>query len=454
MKFGKTLAAHVDSCQKCEKANYVDYAGMKRLIKSECSETEFQQTFHRELHKVVDAMKGTAMQVDPEFASINRLALDKISKKYDKQRRNNIRQLNFKVATLTMESTLRIIPLDDATLSAIPLDLVPTDGGRAGAAVPPSTAVTFMAGGVSGVMSRCCTAPLDRIKILMQADAGKFGGKKFRKRGIHGAAKFIIKDGGVTGFWRGNLANVLKVVPESATRFVVYDLAKGQICEDPRRPKTSERLLAGCSAGAVSQTLVYPLDIVKTRLAASSMGDYRGIWHCMRHSVQREGYRAMFKGIGPALLAIMPASAVDLTLYNTLRDWYLVKMTDDYTARLELETKNALDAALDPNALDIQIPVPRSSPPIWLSLCFGAASATCGAVIAYPLTLVRTKLMTQGMRRVPVEYTNAMGCIKGVYAIGGFRGFYRGLTPALLKTVPAVSIGYAGFELAKRAAMT
>ena len=52
----------------------------------------------------------------------------------------------------------------------------------------------------------------------------------------------------------------------------------------------------------------YPLDIVKTRLAASSMGDYRGIWHCMRHSVQREGYRAMFKGIGPALLAIMPAS--------------------------------------------------------------------------------------------------------------------------------------------------
>ena len=26
-------------------------------------------------------------------------------------------------------------------------------------------------------------------------------------------------------------------------------------------------------------------------------------------------------------------------------------MTDDYTARLELETKNALDAALDPNVL-------------------------------------------------------------------------------------------------------
>ena len=60
--------------------------------------------------------------------------------------------------------------------------------------------------------------------------------------------------------------------------------------------------------GSRSRAFRYPLDIVKTRLAASSKGDYRGIWHCLRHSVQAEGYRALFKGIGPALLAIMPAS--------------------------------------------------------------------------------------------------------------------------------------------------
>lgn len=43
----------------------------------------------------------------------------------------------------------------------------------------------------------------------MQADIGKFGNKS--NRGIVGAAKFIWKDGGVRGFWRGNLANILKV---------------------------------------------------------------------------------------------------------------------------------------------------------------------------------------------------------------------------------------------------
>ena len=41
--------------------------------------------------------------------------------------------------------------------------------------------------------------------------------------------------------------------------------------------------------------------------------------------------------------------------------------------------------------------LPSKTPPIWLSLVFGAVSATSGAVVAYPLTLIRTKLMTEGM---------------------------------------------------------
>ena len=35
------------------------------------------------------------------------------------------------------------------------------------------------------------------------------------------------RDGGPGAFWQGNGANVLKVMPESAVKFLVYDKAKG-----------------------------------------------------------------------------------------------------------------------------------------------------------------------------------------------------------------------------------
>lgn len=66
------------------------------------------------------------------------------------------------------------------------------------------------------------------------------------------------------------------------------------------------------------------------------------------------------------------------------------------------------------------------------------------------------------------QYRGAIDCFRQIYAAGGFRALYRGLgesfrfcagqssilrsrpsAPALMKAVPAVSIGYGAFEAAK-----
>jgi hypothetical protein len=95
------------------------------------------------------------------------------------------------------------------------------------------------------------------------------------------AAKAVYREGGPRAFFRGNGANVVKVIPETATKFVAFDILKRRLAQDPGNATVAERFAAGGLAGAAAQTLVYPLEIVKTRMAVSSPGTYGSIYGTM-----------------------------------------------------------------------------------------------------------------------------------------------------------------------------
>lgn len=240
---------------------------------------------------------------------------------------------------------------------------------------PLSSTTVFLAGAISGIVSRTSTAPFDRIKILLQADGTTKKGNPRVAPGsglIRRTCQYVYKDGGIRGFWRGNLANILKVTPESATKFYLYDYTMRTLYGNKEQLAATDRLTAGCIAGAVSQLVVYPLDVTKTRLAASKSGQFKGIWHCIQMTIRHEGYSAMYKGVRPALAAIIPASGVDLAVYNTLRERYGEREEAAFQRLLESRT---MDILQEPDRVDIDLPPPpRSAPPIAWTLAFGAVS--------------------------------------------------------------------------------
>lgn len=476
MKFGIELDRHIDSCRVsgCLRGEYVRYAVLKKAIKSGCTEAEFQRLFHSELDKFVGGLQSGALERDPLYTVYNRAALDKISKKFDKYgaTTRGIRVRNWETATSSLGMVFSTLSIDDWSL--VPPDLKPDSNAEANG--EKSLTTIFIAGGASGIVSRSMTAPLDRVKIMLQAGAPKgtretgSNPKEWQSGRVRNAARVIYKDSGVKGFWRGNGANILKVMPESAMKFVTYDLVKGVICSDPDEITIPERLVAGCTAGAVSQLAIYPLDVTKTRLAVSTTGTYSGIIDCIRNTVTREGPGALYRGIVPALVGIIPAAGIDLAVYNTLRAKYInysrAKMLTDLDAEFKSEAdervKTPAPGSKERQKIVIQkygSSVGRAAiiaknsadgPPIYVSLGMGAISAMCGAVIGYPLSLIRTRLMAQGMPGRPERYKGMLDCGRSIIAETGLLGLYRGLTPALLKTVPAISIGYGAFELAKK----
>lgn len=58
------------------------------------------------------------------------------------------------------------------------------------------------------------------------------------------------------------------------------------------------------------------MQVLKTRLALGATGQYRGMYDCLRQILRREGGRALYRGITPSLMGIIPYAGIDLAVYE------------------------------------------------------------------------------------------------------------------------------------------
>ncbi|XP_075160802.1 short Calcium-binding Mitochondrial Carrier isoform X1 [Haematobia irritans] len=283
------------------------------------------------------------------------------------------------------------------------------------------------AGGVAGAVSRTCTAPLDRIKVFLQVQT--------QKTGISDSLRYMLREGGLRSMWRGNGINVLKIAPESALKFAAYEKIKRLIRGDDKRQMTiGERFLAGAAAGGISQTVIYPMEVLKTRLALRKTGQYTGILDAAKKIYIHEGLRSFYRGYIPNMLGIIPYAGIDLAVYETLKKKYLSSHNTEQPSFLVL-------------------------------LACGSASSTLGQVCSYPLALVRTRLQAQVVKKskqsppmggIPLKQAgaanddNMMGVFRKILRTEGICGLYRGITPNFIKVLPAVSISYVVYEYSSR----
>ncbi|KAG4915597.1 hypothetical protein JHK87_053154 [Glycine soja] len=272
----------------------------------------------------------------------------------------------------------------------------------------------LIAGGVAGAASRTATAPLDRLKVVLQVQT--------TRAQIMPAIKDIWKEGGLLGFFRGNGLNVLKVAPESAIRFYSYEMLKTFIVRaQGEEAKAADigamgRLLAGGIAGAVAQTAIYPMDLVKTRLQtyACKSGRIPSLGTLSKDIWVQEGPRAFYRGLIPSLLGIIPYAGIDLAAYETLKD-----MSKQYILH-------------------------DGEPGPLVQLGCGTVSGALGATCVYPLQVVRTRMQAQR------SYKGMADVFRKTLEHEGLRGFYKGIFPNLLKVVPSASITYMVYESMKK----
>lgn len=83
-----------------------------------------------------------------------------------------------------------------------------------------------------------------------------------------------------------------------------------------------ERFLAGSIAGAVSQTVIYPMEVLKTRFCLRETGQYRGLFDAAQKIYSNGGIKNFYRGYIPNLIGIIPYAGIDLTIYEVINNEY------------------------------------------------------------------------------------------------------------------------------------
>ncbi|OQU86659.1 hypothetical protein SORBI_3003G122300 [Sorghum bicolor] len=138
-------------------------------------------------------------------------------------------------------------------------------------ALVPNSAALFAAGAAAGTIAKTVTAPLDRVKILMQTHSVRVAGESAKKGvGFLEAMADIGKKDGLKGYWKGNLPQVIRIIPYSAVQLFSYEVYKKIFRTKDGELSVFGRLAAGACAGMTSTLVTYPLDVLRLRLAVQS----------------------------------------------------------------------------------------------------------------------------------------------------------------------------------------
>ncbi|KAK9457837.1 mitochondrial carrier domain-containing protein [Dipodascopsis uninucleata] len=191
--------------------------------------------------------------------------------------------------------------------------------------------------------------------------------------------------------------------------------------------------VAGGFGGMMGAIMTCPLDVVKTRLQSDfygsqmkhghlqqvvngrRLGPIRSIglhfyetFQIMADVYRNEGGRALFKGLGPNLVGVVPARSINFFTYNYGKTAYADYFNDGKEAT-------------------------------WVHLMAAATAGISTSTATNPIWLVKTRLQLDKQNSTKGDqtrqYKNSYDCVKQVLQKEGVPGLYRGLTASYLGVV-------------------
>ncbi|GMY27712.1 mitochondrial thiamine diphosphate carrier 2-like [Fagus crenata] len=195
---------------------------------------------------------------------------------------------------------------------------------------------------------------------------------------------------------------------------------------------------AGAIAGGISRMVTSPLDVIKIRFQVqleptsswallrsnlSGTSKYTGMFQATRDIFREEGYPGFWRGNVPALLMVMPYTAIQFTVLRKLKTF------------ASGSSKSEDHIQLSP----------------YLSFVSGALAGCAATVGSYPFDLLRTILASQGEPKV---YPTMRSAFVDIIRARGFRGLYSGLSPTLVEIIPYAGLQFGTFDTFKRWTLT
>jgi len=157
---------------------------------------------------------------------------------------------------------------------------------------------------------------MERVKCLLQVQDASLAsssttGAVRKYTGPFDAVRSLLREGGIRSLYRGTVATLIRDVPGSIAYFGAYEAVKRALTRNNKSGELSPVAVvcAGGMAGIANWTVAIPADVLKSRLQTAPTGQYTGIGDVLMTLLRTDGPKALFRGLGPAMIRAFPANA-------------------------------------------------------------------------------------------------------------------------------------------------
>ncbi|XP_071869596.1 mitochondrial glutamate carrier 1 isoform X1 [Bombus fervidus] len=192
-------------------------------------------------------------------------------------------------------------------------------------------------------------------------------------------------------------------------------MEKDSVKKVPDQFKLLPKIINGGIAGIIGVSVVFPLDLVKTRLQNQVIGPngermYKSMFDCFKKTYNAEGYFGMYKGSGVNILLITPEKAIKLTANDTFR-YYLSTG-------------------------------PGQKLPLEREMLAGGLAGACQIIVTTPMELLKIQMQDAGRVAAAakeagkvVPKVSALSLTKDLLRKRGILGLYQGTGATALRDV-------------------
>lgn len=185
---------------------------------------------------------------------------------------------------------------------------------------------TFMAGCAGGILQCAVLVPSDVIKCSMQANLQEAAGPVAAQS--HNAftetlacVRNIQRKEGWRGFYKGFGVTAAREAPSIGFYFFAYKFTREMLTtlQGLDSPNTLSIMLAGGIAGALSWSVVYPVDVIKTHIQTTSSTIPTSTIQVAKLLYSKYGMSVFTKGLGTTIVRAFPVNASTFYFYELFK---------------------------------------------------------------------------------------------------------------------------------------
>lgn len=216
----------------------------------------------------------------------------------------------------------------------------------------------LVAGAAAGISATLLCFPMDTIRTKLVAPGGEALG------GVIGCFQHMLLTEGFFSLYKGLVPAIISMAPAGAVFYGVYDILKTSYLQSPegqedlrnrieierqrRQIGTTEQgrvskekllvdlkeeaanlgqlelghirtLVYGAIAGICAETATYPFEVVRRHLQMQNAANKMGALATCQGLVQRGGVGALYSGLLPSALQVLPSAAISYFVYEFMK---------------------------------------------------------------------------------------------------------------------------------------